>query len=234
MKRTGHCHISSEEFRSLFHRGKPVRISRIVEILEVDRSTVTRLMRRHGTLTSINRNAAFCVLPGMCRFDESGFCRIGEMRFFRDGNQRDAICRLVAESNKGMALPDINAAMGAKMAMQALNLVRGGRLKRRKYNGAFVYFASDAETSERQFGLREEASGEKVAAPSPEERLGQFLAEESRESVELLAKVLLTCLRHPRFSARSVALSLIRRGKQTSTRQVREWFERFALRGKNS
>jgi len=225
--------VSGEEFCSLFSRGKPVRILRIAEILGVDRSTVTRQMRRHGTLTSINRNAAFCVLPEMCRFDELGFCCFGETRFFRDGNQRDAICRLVIESGQGMALPAINAALGGKMAMQALLLVRDGRLQRRKYDGEFVYFAPDSGTSERQIEQRE-GEEEKATALSPEEHLGQFLAEESRQSIELLLKVLMTCLRHPRFSAKSVALSLIRRGEQTSTEQVRELLERFALRGKNS
>jgi len=231
MKR--HGHVSSEEFRSLFSNGKPVRISRMVEILGVDRSTVTRQMRKHGTLTSINRNAAFCVLAEMCGFDEAGFCRFGETRFYRDGNQRDAICRLVCRSGEGMDLPEINAAMGSKMAMQVLNLVRDGRLQRRKCNARFVYFAADSDTSEGQIRQRE-GGCEQTAPLPPEESLGQFLAEESRESIELLVKVLLTCLRHPHFSAKSVALSLIRRGERTSTEQVRELFEQFALRGKNS
>jgi len=52
----------------------------MVEILGVDRSTVPRQMRKHRTLTSINRNAAFCVLPAMCRSDEAGFCRFGAIR----------------------------------------------------------------------------------------------------------------------------------------------------------
>jgi len=132
-----------------------------------------------------------------------------------------------------MELSEINAAMGSKMAMQVLNLVRDERLQRRTCNARFVYFAADPGTSESQIRQREGGSRETGPLP-PEERLGQFLAEESRESIELLVKVLVTCLRHPRFSAKSVALSLIRRGERTSSEQVRELFERFALRGKNS
>jgi hypothetical protein len=233
MKRTGRSHISNEQFRSLFRRGKPVRISGIAKVLGVDRSTVTRRMRRHGTLTSVNRNAAFCVLPEMCRFDELGFCRFGEVLFFREGNQRDAICHVVANSACGMSLPEINEVMGGKMATQALGLVRSGRLRRRRYDSGYVYFAADAGIFEAQVARRREAGRAKSEA-TPEERLGQFLAEGSRESVELLAKVLVTCLRHPQFSAKGVALSLIRRGERTSTEQVRQWFDQFALRGKNS
>lgn len=231
MKRTGRTHISHEEFRELFRRGKPVRISRIAEVLEVNRSTVTRQMRRHRTLTSINRNSAFCVLPEMCRFDELGFCRFGETLFFRDGNQLDAICHVVAHSDCGMSLPEINSVMGIKVATQALQLVRAGRIQRLRHDSGYVYFAADKEIFKEQVEQREGASRE---VSGPEERLGQFLAEASRENVELLIKVLLTCLRHPQFSAKSVALSLIRRGEQTSARQIRQWFDEFSLRGKNS
>lgn len=233
MKRTVHTHISREEFRELFRRGKPVRISRITEVLAVNRSTVTRQMRRHHTLTSINRNSAFCVLPEMCRFDELGFCRFGETLFFRDGNQLDAICHLVANSDCGMSLPEINSVMGVKVATQTLTLVRAGRIRRRRYDSGYVYFAADAGTFKTQVERREGTEETEVPL-NPEESLGQFLAEESQESIELLVKVLMTCLRHPQFSAKSVALSLIRRGEQTSTRQVCQWFERFSLGKKNS
>ena len=233
-KRQGHKHISGEQFRSLFTRGKPVRISQIAGKLGVDRSTVTRQMRKHGTLTSINQDAAFCVLPQMCHFEESDVCRFGETLFFRHGNQRDAICHVVTASQCGMTLPEINVAMGGgKMAVQALSLVQGGRLQRRKHDGRFVYFAADEQSCRRQLERREAATKPPVAL-SPEQSLAQYLAEESGESIELLVKVLLSCLRHPGFSAKSVALSLIRRGEQTSTQQVRKLFERFALRGKNS
>lgn len=231
MGKRGGKHVSSEEFRDLFRRGKPVRISRLVEKLGVSRSTVTRQMRRHGTLTSINDNAAFCVLPRACRFDALGFCRFGRTVFFRDGNQLDAIVRLVSESASGMELPQINAAIGSRTAMQALNLVRDGRLQRRKLGELYVYLAADARRAERQLAERDEAR-RKSAPLGPEESLAQFLAEESRENVELLLKVLMTCLRHPQFSAKSVALSLVRRGSQTSTEQVRKLFERFELGGK--
>jgi hypothetical protein len=58
------------------------------------------------------------------------------------------------------------------------------------------------------------------------------LAHESRENLELLVKVLLTCLRHPAFSAKAVALSLIRRGEKTCTAQVAELLRRFGAGGK--
>ncbi len=62
-----------------------------------------------------------------------------------------------------MELPGINASMGSKMAMQALNLVRDGRLQRRKYHGRFVYFTADPDDGESQIRQRE---GERVETSS--------------------------------------------------------------------
>jgi hypothetical protein len=233
MGRQGHRKLSGEEFRGLFGGGKPVKIAAIVQALGVSRTTVSRLMRRHGTLTSTNRDAAWCVLPETCHFDSLGFWEVDGALFFRAGNQLDAIVRVVSASEAGMDLPGINAAIRSRGAVQVLTLVRDRRLRREIWDGRYVYFAADAETADRQKACRRAARAG-PAAPSPETSLAELLAGESRESLELLVKVLLTCLRHPQFTARSVALSLLRRGEKTCTAQVAELLRRFGAGGKNS
>jgi len=230
MARGGRGQISSEEFGGLFSGGRPVKISTMVQKLGVCRATVTRQMRKHHTHTSINRNAAFCILPGMCRFDELGFYRLRGMVFFRDGNQLEAIVRFVTDSEAGRALGEINAAIGSRAAVQVLGLVRAGRLQRESWGGQYVYWAADADTAERQRARRRALADQHAA--SGQESLEQLLARESRENLQLLVNVLLTCLRHPQFSAKSVALSLVRRGWRTCTEQVRELFERFDIKRK--
>lgn len=233
MGRQGHRHISGEEFRGLFGAGRAARIAALVQALGVSRTTVSRLLRRHGTLTSTNRDAAWCVLPESCRFDSLGFCEVDGALFFRDGNQLDAIVRVVGASAAGLDLPGIGAAIRSRAAVQVLVLVRAGRLQRETWGGHYVYFAADAGTADRQKACRRAAQAGPAAA-SPEASLAELLAGESRESLELLVKVLLTCLRHPQFKARSVALSLLRRGEKTCTAQVAELLRRFGAGGKNS
>ena len=220
--------VTEEEFRSLFKRGRPVRIATIAGLLDVGRASVSRLMRRHRTRTSINRDAAFCVLPEMCRFDAAGFCQLNGMLFFRNGTQADALVRCVTESEAGMTLPEINAFLNAKAAMQMLHLVRDRRLQRRSEDGQFVYFAADAARAAAQ-SARRQATVAAALIPTPAVSPEELLARESRDNLELLAKVLLLCLRHPGFSAKSVALSLARRGEQVCTAQVRDLFARFDL-----
>ena len=232
MAKPKRTHVSSDEFRNLFPRGKPIRIADIAGKLGVDRSTVTRQMRKHRACTSVNCNAAFCVLPDACRFDALGFCSVGPALFFRDGNQLDAIVRLVENSDSGMDLAALNAVFGVKVAVQTLKLVKASRLQRRKLQGRYVYFAAAEATASRQLEQREAPPAtNKVHVQAT---VNELLGAESRETLELLVKILLTCLRHPDFSAKGVALSLIRRGEQTCTKQVRQLLDTFALGKKNS
>ena len=166
-------------------------------------------------------------MPRMCRFDASGFYETRGIVFFRDGNQLDAIVRLVEESEAGMTLGEVRAAMKLAPAMQLLRLVQERRLRRIGKTRSYVYVAADAARADEQRRRRAVERGE---TPDDEEKpLTQRLAEESRGNLELLVEVLLTCLRHPEFTAKGVALSLIRRGRRTCTEHVRELLERFEV-----
>jgi len=225
--------ISAAEFLALFDSGQPVRIMAIAPQLNTTRSTTTRLMRRHATLTSINYSGAFCVLPGMCRFDSLGFCSFGGIRFFRDGNQLASIVHLVNESDAGLGVGEINSGIGAKAAMQSLNLVRARRLQRRKNGRHFIYLAADAAIADKQIARREAIRQESQKPVDPQQQLEDYLTSQSRDNVELLVKILVLCLQHPQFSASRVAALLIRRGEQTCVKQIKDLMERFAHCQKN-
>ncbi len=228
MQRAKRKHVTSEEFRALFSRGRPVRIARIRDMLGVHPTTAWRLMRRHQVYGSVSHNAGFCVLPEMCCFDRLGFWEHRGMLFFRDGSQLDAIVRLVGESEAGMELAEIRAAMKVEVGMQLLGLVREGRLRREGKPKAYVYLAGDEQRAAQQMARRH-AALLNAAQDKAEQTLAQLLAEESHENLQLLVNVLLTCLRHPEFTAKSVALSLLRRGYRTCTAQVRELLDRFQV-----
>jgi len=234
MKRQGRRHVTGEEFRGLFAAGRPVRIAGMAGTLGVDRSTVTRLMRRHGALTSINRDAAWCILPERCRFDRLGFCESRGVRFFRDGNQLEALVRAVEASDAGEDLAGLGNMIGSRVAVQVLGLVRARRLQRETWGGRYIYFAADAAAADRQRACRRQAERGDRRTAGQEQTLAEVLARQSRQTLELLVKVLLTCLHHPGFGAKSVALSLMRRGEKTCTAEVADLLRRFGAGGKNS
>lgn len=218
-------HITDSEFRELFRAGQPVRISEISRRLQTSPATATRQMRLHGTYTSVNGGGRHCVLPSMCRFDPQGFCRIGGLLFYRDGNQQDAVCGYAGGSEAGVRAGELAEFFGVSMTMQLLRLSREGRLRRAKLDGSFVYFSADEQRCAEQRRRRRRAEEDEAARQT----LGEMLAREDRDSLELLVKVLLTCLAHPHFSVKSIALSLARRGESVCTARVREMFERFDI-----
>jgi len=217
-------------FEALFEDSKPVEISQVTAALGVARATVSRLMRRHHTYTCVNQGGAYCVLPTMLKFDPMGFCRIGKLLFYRGGNQLAALVHYVEQSETGLNLSECKAFFGANVTKQLLALVKAGRLRREREGGRFVYYAADDRHCDRQQEARRQHSSAETAA----ETLVEALEREDRAGLELLIKVLLTILAHPEFSAKSTALSLIRRGHNTCTEQVGRLMERFAVRGKNS
>jgi len=223
-------HIRDDEFRKLFESAQPVRISEIMRRLGTSRATVTRLLARHHAYTSVNGGGFHCVLPSMCRFDPEGFCRIGGFLFFRHGNQRQAVCGYVEGSEAGVPAAQATEFFGVSMAMQLLRLSREGRLWREKRDGVFVYFSADETRRAEQRRRRQRAEQDQTAQLT----VTEMLVREDRESLELLVKVLLTCLAHPEFSAKSVALSLARRGESVCTAWVREMFERFDIAKRGS
>lgn len=221
---------TDRDFKDLFRSGKPFRIADIATRLRTSRATARRCMARHGTFTSVNGGGRHCALPSMCRFDPGGFCRIGELLFFRDGNQQDAVCRYVDLSEGGVKAADASEFFGVSMTMQLLRLSRIGRLRRETRGGSLVYFSASDERCAEQHGHRRRTEAERGARLT----VGEMLAGKDRESLELLVKVLLTCLAHPGFSAKSIALSLVRRGESVCAAQVRMMFEQFGLVKKTS
>ncbi len=216
-------------FKELFASGVPVRVSEIRSRLGISRATGTRLMARHGTYTCVNGGGIHCVLRSMCRFDQNGFCRINGFLFFRDGNQRDALCHVIGVSEAGLKAAEINEFFGGSMTMQLLRLSREGRLRRERLEGVFTYFSADEARYRQQHGCRQHTETDESARLT----VTEMLVREDRESLELLVKVLLTCLAHPQFNAKSIALSLARRGESVCTSWVKEKFEQFDIVKKN-
>jgi hypothetical protein len=166
----------------------------------------------------------------MLTFDPTGFARIGKMLFYRGGNQLAALVRYVECSEAGCGLRECKGFFAANVTKQLLALVKTGRLRREKRDGVFVYFSADESRCSEQQKARQHAEEDATTHLT----VAEMLVREDKESLELLVKVLLTCLAHPQFNAKSVALSLARRGESICTAWVREMFERFDIVKKGS
>jgi predicted house-cleaning noncanonical NTP pyrophosphatase (MazG superfamily) len=183
-----------------------------------------------GTLTSFNCKGQYYILPEEHSFDESGLLFIGDAGFFKGGNLLAAICHLVEISDSGLGARELDKMLKTSTHSQLPKLYRSGRLQRElagdRAGHGYIYFSLEKTRFEAQhaayFSVKEEVQDVVEAE--------EIVPEELPDVVE----VLLTLISHPDFSAKSIALSLQRRGRKVSFDFVQRTFLQYGLSKKNS
>lgn len=221
-------HTSKEEFEKLFSNNKPVKIDEISERLGVSRPTVSNLMKRNQTLTSVNYQGKYCVLPRMCKFDQSGFTRFGKLLFYQNGNQLDAIVYLVSTSERGLIFREITDFFKTRITGQLKQLCSQKRITRKGRPRKYVYYSIVPEEAARQRQAREEFK-QRINTDANAD-----LETEDHHSLVVFANALMEKIKRPDATIKSIALSLQRRGEDTSMEQIKKLFERYGIIKKNS
>lgn len=226
MRMKGDGNGRGEMFVGFFADGKPHTAEELMRRLGFSRSSVTRHLKKNKALTSVNANGQFHALPGMVSFNRRGLGELDGKTFSKHGNLIRTIECLAVESSSGMTPGEIERLVGTNVQSQCLILFQKGRLHRNRRGKAYRYLSTDEDKRRRQ-----------LAAGAPSKRgvnLDDQLESEPREKLLVVIRVLLTFIRNPHFTPKSVALSLIRRGHAVTTKKVREVFETYDLAKKNS
>ena len=215
---------SDRELKEFFEDQKPHSVEEIKEHFKISKIVVYREMKGINAMPAINKTAFF-LLSGSKRPDRNGFVKIDDMVFFSGGNLMQALICVVTKSNSGMTAKELQKLVGTRAKGQLLSLVKRNKLYRHKFAGEYYYFSTDKETRTRQLEVRERL----LAKPDHRLRL------EQAESLplELVVKILVTFVRNPDFSAKSIALSLVRRGENVRTHMVKSVFVKYDLCKKN-
>ena len=208
------------------------QISEIMEKCELSKISAIQYLKKNGVLTSFNKKGQYYILASDNRFDDDGLLFIGEVGFYKGGKLLSAICHLVEKSEEGLGARELDVMLKTTTHSQLPKLYRSGRLEResasKRAGNAFIYFSLDKTKrlaqKARQFAPQEESKEvEDAEVKEPEtEELGDVV------------EVLLTLISHPDFSAKSVALSLQRRGKSVSLNFVKKAFSYYGLSKKKS
>lgn len=187
--------------------------------------TVTKYLKQVGALTSFNCKGQYYILPQHHQFDENDLLFIGEIGFYKGGKLLNAICHLVEKSPQGLGARELDSALKTSTHTQLPKLFRSGRLKREQAvnrpGNAYIYFSAKPEVYQLQRDARFSQTKEEEAS-EPE-------VEVETEELPDVIEVLLTLLAHPDFSAKSVALSLQRRGKRITAEFVQRVFQVYDL-----
>jgi hypothetical protein len=206
-------------------------LDQIVTKFSISRASGVIYLRKIGALTSFNcdkQGKHLYILPQHYQFDHNDMLFLGEVGFFKGGNLLKAICHLVENSPAGMGARELDKILKTTTHSQLPGLFRRGLLLREKAEkragNAYFYFSANPQKSELQ----------REAYFNPPE-------EEKKQAVEIGAgelpdviETLLTIINHPDFSAKSVVISLKRRGKTVSRDLVDRVFSKYLLGKKNS
>ncbi len=196
----------------------------IMHEFSLSKISVIKYLKSIGALTSFNSKGQYYILPECHQFDERGLLFIGKVGFFKGGNLLAAICHLVEISPQGLGARELDSVLKTTTHSQLPNLYRTGRLRRQsavnRPGNAYVYFSPDNAAFQEQ--QESYVSVEEIPDENQEEEL-------TPDELPDVIEVLLTLISHPDFSAKSVALSLQRRGRKVPGEFARRVFRKYDL-----
>jgi len=211
---------ADQDLKDFFRDGKPHRIEDIKDRFNVKKIVAYREMKRIKALRSINATGYF-ILPWRAPSTQDEFVKIEGKVFFSGGDLSEALIYLITKSRAGLTAKDLERKVGTNPRVQLLNLIQKHRVYREKFGGSYIYFSHDKEQRKRQLEPRQ-AKYKKKSSPPISDPLETL-------PLELIIKILLTFIRHPDFSPKSAALSLVRRGEKITSAMVESVFLKYEL-----
>lgn len=213
-----------EKIEQFIKRKGMVRVSDIMMKFSLSKSATFSYLKDVGALTSFNSKGQYYILAQYHRFDENGLLFIGDTGFCKRGNLLATICHLVEISPRGMGVRELDHMLKTNTHSQLTGLYRTGRLQRESATNrpgqAYMYFSCDPERRR----VQKDAYFSPMEEPKEEPKVA-LLPDELPDAIE----VLLTLLDHPDFSAKSVALSLQRRGRKITSPFTARVFQAYDL-----
>jgi hypothetical protein len=223
-----------EILKELFSTKKAVKYDLIKEQLShVSEISIRKYLKQLGAQSSVNQNSRFYILPTQHSFDERGLLYLKEVVFHRDNTLLKAIVSIVEQSEKGLRTAEIDECLKTKSRFQLTPLHKQNKLSRDGNKGVngYTYYSSDEATQTRQKTHRKEWA--KLQEKKVQE-IELSIDERKNLAESDVIEVMLTLINHPDFSAKSVALSLQRRGYTCSVELVKSIFNAYELSGKKS
>jgi hypothetical protein len=200
-----------------FRARKVCTIDELAALLACSAPTARRRLKQWNAHTSYNKNGRYYALPDVVRFDADGLWRYRGICFSQYGNLHRTLVGLVKHSPAGLCATELRALLGVE-PRSFLSLFRNHPdLRRKKFQGRFVYFAAERQMYHEQRRRREEM-GRKSQMPS------------EAEAVAMLVEA----IKHPDLSAEQLAARLRKRSFHISAQAARNLFAAHGLTGKKT
>lgn len=140
-----------QDFRTFFKRNKIATIEQIKAALSNPaRCTVFRKLGEIEYLSSYSHRGKYYTLKSIARFTAQGLWCFRSVWFSRFGNLLETAEAFVQRSEAGYSAGELKEILGVKTKHALAQLVRDGRLLRKKVAAVYIYFSSDSRSAQRQ------------------------------------------------------------------------------------
>jgi len=117
--------------------------------------TVLRKLSPLGYRTSYSHCGAYYTLDSITRYDDLGLWSYRDIHFSRNGTLLNTAEALVTQSAAGYQVPELEAVVKVAAKDALRQLVQGGRLFRREWEGRYLYCALDRTRRQEQWAARQ-------------------------------------------------------------------------------
>jgi hypothetical protein len=123
-----------------------------------NRSTrsVFRDLENEGYYSSFSHFGKYYTLKKIPQFNTEGLWFYQNIGFSKYGTLKNTLAHLIKNSDSGKTHDVLRQQLHIRVQNSLLNLVREGKIIRRKIDGDYVYFSNSEKFSEKQISLREE------------------------------------------------------------------------------
>ncbi len=176
-----------DRLRRVFRCAKTLEMEALEARFERSRRSLFRDLATVGYHTSYTHGGRYYTLAEIADFDERGLWFYRDVGFSRAGTLKETVAELIEAVPEGRTHAELRHLLRVRVHNTLLELVRGGRIGRERYEGVLVYVSADHERAAEQIERRREgdrALSEIFGEPTTEETI-EILAEALRGAGEI-------------------------------------------------
>jgi len=167
----------TDALRAFLHDESIATLAQLKEALgSAGTMTVFRQLKALGYLSSYSHRGKYYTLREIPDFDEQGLWDWHSVWFSRHGNLVETACEFVGQADSGYTAAELEGILHVECKRALLQLVRSGRVARRKIGGVYVYLAQHKDTQRRQARRRQDRVATAEVIPPQIEALSHELA----------------------------------------------------------
>jgi hypothetical protein len=173
---------------------------------------VQRRLADYKAFNSYNHNGRYYTLPEIPTFDTHGLWRYRNVFFSRYGNLPQTFVELVRNSPAGLTAAEAGELLGLRPSSFLWSLRDHPALKRKKYQGLYVYLASESDLGAAQQRQRALAA-RTIRCPTDAEAIA----------------ILVEKIKHPALSAKTLSRRLSAQNLRVETEMIDSFFAEHGL-----